>query len=61
MEQSNVYGPSARAFRLNVPTGSLIVLLGLNFLWNGLGNLAIDDKRGWKWGWANWILFLIGL
>jgi len=33
----------------------MAVLIGLNILWNGLGNLAIGDKRGWAFGFVNWI------
>jgi hypothetical protein len=38
----------------------MAMLLALNFLWNGLGNLALGDKRGWAWGFANWVVFAIG-
>jgi hypothetical protein len=39
----------------------MAILLALNFLWNGLGNLAIGDKRGWSWGFANWIVIGISI
>jgi len=38
----------------------MAILLALNFLWNGLGNLAIGDKRGWAIGFLNWIFVAIG-
>ncbi len=38
----------------------MAILLGLNFLWNGLGNLATGDKRGWAFGLLNWVFVAIG-
>jgi hypothetical protein len=38
----------------------MTILLVLNFLWNGLGNLAIGDKRGWQFGFINWLVAAIG-
>ena len=35
--------------------GPMILLLTLNVLWNGLGNIAIGDKRGWGFGFFNWV------
>jgi hypothetical protein len=35
------------------------MLIVLNILWNGLGNLAIGDKRGWAFGFFNWIVFAL--
>jgi hypothetical protein len=35
------------------------MLILLNVLWNGLGNLAIGDKRGWAFGFLNWIAFAL--
>lgn len=40
--------------------GQMAALLLLNCLWNGLGNLAIGDKRGWVWGFFNWVVLAIG-
>jgi hypothetical protein len=37
----------------------MATLLLLNALWNGLGNLAIGDKRGWGFGFFNLIVFAI--
>lgn len=34
----------------------MIVLLTFNFLWNGLGNIIIGDKRGWGYGVLNWLV-----
>ena len=34
-------------------------LLILNCLWNGLGNLAIGDKRGWGWGFFDRVVFAL--
>jgi hypothetical protein len=42
-------------------TGPMILLLVLNFLWNGLGNLAVGDKRGWTYGFGNWVFFIISI
>ena len=39
--------------------GQMAKLLILNCLWNGLGNLAIGDKRGWGWGFFNWVVFAL--
>lgn len=38
----------------------MAMLLLLNFFWSGLGNLSIGDKRGWSYGFVNWIVFIIG-
>ena len=40
--------------------GRMGLLLALNFLWNGLGNIAVGDSRGWGYGFFNWIFFVIG-
>jgi hypothetical protein len=37
----------------------MATLILLNVLWNGLGNLAIGDKRGWTYGFFNWIVFAL--
>jgi hypothetical protein len=37
----------------------MAILLVLNVLWNGLGNLAIGDKRGWQYGFFNLVIFAI--
>jgi hypothetical protein len=39
----------------------MAILIGLNVLWNGLGNLAIGDKRGWRFGIVNWIVFALAV
>ncbi len=39
----------------------MAVLIALNILWSGLGNLAIGDKRGWGFGFFNWIVFAISI
>jgi hypothetical protein len=39
--------------------GKLILLLILNFFWNGLGNIAIGDSRGWGYGFLNWIFLVL--
>jgi hypothetical protein len=36
----------------------MFLLLCLNILWNGLGNLAVGDKRGWRFGFVNWVFFV---
>lgn len=42
-------------------TGKIAVLIIGNVLWNGLGNLLIGDRRGWKWGFQNWGLVFISI
>jgi hypothetical protein len=37
----------------------MAILLILNALWSGLGNLAIGDKRGWQYGFFNLVVFAI--
>jgi hypothetical protein len=39
----------------------MALLLILNFLWSGLGNLAIGDKRGWSLGFFNWLIFALSI
>lgn len=39
--------------------GPMLLLLFLNCLWSGLGNIAIGDKRGWAYGFFNWIVFIV--
>ncbi|HLK66958.1 MAG TPA: hypothetical protein VKU19_26175 [Bryobacteraceae bacterium] len=39
----------------------MAVLIVLNILWSGLGNLVIGDKRGWGFGIVNWIVFAISI
>lgn len=41
--------------------GPMILLFVLNFLWNGLGNIAVGDKRGWAYGFLNWIFVIISI
>jgi hypothetical protein len=36
----------------------LILLLVLNLLWNGLGNIAVGDHRGWKYALFNVLLYV---
>jgi hypothetical protein len=38
--------------------GAMLTLLVLNVFWCGLGNVAIGDSRGWKYGLANWLFFV---
>lgn len=40
-------------------TGKMVVLFICNFLWSGLGNLVIGDKRGWQLGFLNWLVFAL--
>jgi RNA polymerase subunit RPABC4/transcription elongation factor Spt4 len=40
--------------------GRMGVVLALNFLWNGLGNIAVGDRRGWGYGFLNWIFLVVG-
>jgi len=51
--------PTSRELESSFVT-KMAILLCLNFLWNGLGNLAIGDKRGWGFGFFNWIIVAIG-
>ncbi|MBB5066168.1 hypothetical protein [Granulicella mallensis] len=39
--------------------GKMVLLIGLNVLWNGLGNLCVGDDRGWGYGFLNWIFFAL--
>jgi hypothetical protein len=38
--------------------GAVLLLWVLNVFWCGLGNLAIGDSRGWKYGLTNWLFFV---
>ncbi len=48
---------------LSIPQGisSVFVLIILNIVWNGLGNLAVGDTRGWKYGFFNWACAIASL
>lgn len=48
-------------FKVDSLAGPMILLLILNALWNGLGNIAIGDKRGWGWGFANCLIFALAI
>jgi hypothetical protein len=37
----------------------MAILILLNVLWSGLGNLAIGDKRGWGFGFLNWVVLVV--
>lgn len=39
--------------------GKMVLMLVLNFFWNGLGNLCVGDKRGWGYGFLNIVLFAL--
>jgi len=41
--------------------GPVILLIVLNILWTGLGNLVIGDKRGWAYGFLNWLVLLASI
>ncbi len=41
--------------------GPMILLLVVNVLWNGLGNISVGDNRGWKYGLANLFIFAASL
>jgi len=51
--------PQQAGFKVGLSpvVGPTLLMLALNVLWNGLGNLAVGDKRGWKYGFANWVFF----
>lgn len=60
--------PGAVALRANVSpelqspfVGRMILLIALNVLWSGLGNLAVGDKRGWGFLLLNILIFTVGL
>jgi hypothetical protein len=38
-----------------------MLLILVNVLWSGLGNLSIGDKRGWAFMLANILFFIISL
>jgi hypothetical protein len=40
--------------------GRMILMLALNFLWSGIGNLAVGDKRGWGFMLVNVVIFVVG-
>jgi hypothetical protein len=40
--------------------GRMAVLLAFNFLWNGLGNIVVGDRRGWGYGFLNWVFIVVG-
>jgi hypothetical protein len=42
-------------------TGPMIQLIACNFLWSGLGNILVGDKRGWGYGFFNWVIFALSL
>lgn len=37
----------------------LVLMIVLNIFWNGLGNLAIGDNRGWALGFFNWLVLAV--
>lgn len=39
--------------------GRMIVLILLNVLWSGVGNLAVGDKRGWGFVFINIVVFAL--
>lgn len=41
--------------------GPMILLFVLNILWNGLGNLVVGDRRGWGYGFLNWVFFIVSI
>ena len=41
--------------------GRMIILIVLNILWSGVGNLAVGDKRGWGFLLINIVVFTVGL
>ncbi|MGO8789755.1 MAG: hypothetical protein ACLQVL_20545 [Terriglobia bacterium] len=42
-------------------TSKTVILLCLNFLWNGVGNLVVGDKNGWSYIFFNIIVFVVSL
>ncbi len=47
--------------KLNVD-GNLMpmaIVLVCNFLWAGLGNLMVGDKRGWPYGFTTWVWYIL--
>lgn len=54
--------PTSSTTYINKPTmPPILLLIGLNVLWNGLGNIVVGDKRGWKYGCLNWLFFIIAI
>lgn len=51
--------PIARLYRPDPIAGPMILLLLFNVLWNGLGNIVVGDKRGWGYGFLNWVFFVL--
>ena len=62
--QSNTPQPassaSGSALTQDPFVGHLIVLILLNCLWSGLGNLAVGDKRGGRFAAINIAVFIVG-
>jgi hypothetical protein len=56
--QSAVSSYGVPKLRVDPAAGPMILLLVLNILWSGLGNIAIGDKRGWGFGFFNWVCFV---
>lgn len=41
--------------------GKMVILVLLNILWAGLGNICIGDKRGWLFGILTWLFLVIAI
>ncbi len=42
-------------------TGRMVMLVGANMVWPGLGNLLIGDSSGWAYGIIYWLIIVIGI
>jgi hypothetical protein len=42
-------------------TSKVLILLVLNALWSGVGNVLVGDKNGWRYVFFNIFVFLISL
>jgi len=54
-------GSSAIGSFGNDKTSRILILLFLNVLWNGVGNLVVGDKNGWHYVFFNVVIFVISL
>jgi hypothetical protein len=52
--------PSSASFGTD-KTSRTLILLVLNALWSGVGNVVVGDKNGWRYVFFNIFVFLISL
>lgn len=52
---------SGFSLQIDPVTGPTILLVIGNVLWSGLGNLLVGDKRGWGFGFFNWVVIVVSI